>query len=88
MRENRKLGIEQKDKMELKDKIKAISIGYLGSQLCFLGVSKEEAIKRYKEVQKYTDEDLEGLRITEGYIVDGMFWVYEIGLEDEEATEL
>ena len=74
--------------MKLPNKIKAISIGFLGSQYCFLGVTKEEAIKRYKEKDNCTDEDLEGLKVTEGYIIDGCFWNYEIGLEEEKESTL
>lgn len=78
----------EKYNMNLPQKIKAISIGFLGSQYCFLGVSKEEAIKKYKEKENCTDKDLEGLTVTDGYIVDGCFWNYEICLEDEKHSTL
>jgi len=69
-------------------RIKAVSIGYLGGQWCFLGVTKEEALILYRTKEKCTYEDLEGLNVIEGYIIDGCFWNYDIGLQEEKQSTL
>lgn len=63
-------------------------MGYLGNQWCFMGVTKEEAISKFKEKENYTDDDLKGLEMIEGYIIDGCFWNYEVGFEEEKTTKL
>lgn len=63
--------------MGMKNKI--ISIGYLGSKKCYLNISREEAIRRYKIYHLICEDDEleDGIDIDE-FEIEDEFEAYQI----------
>lgn len=59
--------------------MKLIAIGYLGEQTVYVGISKEEAISKYKEEHPHVEDQAigKGIRVEE-LDVNDKFYVYDI----------
>jgi hypothetical protein len=53
-----------------------ISIGFMSDKRCYLGLSREDAEKRY--LQETGEEDLQGVTVSEIKIINGAFQAYDV----------